>query len=107
RVKLVGMLGLLLAAALIHSIPVLVAFYGATLALAAASRLPLGFFVKRVWLFIPIFTGIVVAPAAFSFITHGRIVVPLGTWFGHAQARSAAVHMAMVPRGYTGEARAR
>jgi cobalt/nickel transport system permease protein len=23
-------------------------------------------------------------PATFSFITHGEIVVPLGTWFGHA-----------------------
>ncbi len=40
-------------------------------------------FVKRVWLFIPIFTGIVVLPATFSFITHGHIVVPLGHWFGH------------------------
>jgi cobalt ECF transporter T component CbiQ len=36
-----------------------------------------------VWLFIPIFTGIVVLPATFSFITHGQIVVPLGHWFGH------------------------
>ena len=41
------------------------------------SGLPLGFFIKRVWLFIPIFTGIVVLPATFSFITHGDIVVPL------------------------------
>ena len=83
RLKIVGVVGLLVAAALIHSIPGLVAFYAATIVLAAASRLPVGFFVRRVWLFIPIFTGVVVAPAAFSFITHGRIVVPLGTWFGH------------------------
>src|SRR5204863_8677994 len=33
--------------------------------------------------FIPVFTGIVVLPATFSFITRGRIVVPMGTWFGH------------------------
>jgi len=39
--------------------------------------------VKRVWLFIPIFTGVIVLPAAFSFVTHGHIVVPLGSWFGH------------------------
>ena len=47
-----------------------------------ASALPLGFFVKRVWLFIPIFTGIIVIPAMFSFITPGTIVLPL--WPGTA-----------------------
>jgi cobalt/nickel transport system permease protein len=66
----------------VRNIPVLIAMYVGTLALASASRLPLGFFIKRVWLFIPIFTGIIVLPAAFSFITPGRIVVPLWTWDG-------------------------
>ena len=46
-------------------------------------RLSLRFFVKRVWLFVPIFTGIVVLPATLNVITPGTIVVPLGTWFGH------------------------
>ena len=63
--------------------PVLVAAYAATLLLAALSKLSLGFFVKRVWLFVPIFTGIVVLPATLNLITPGAIVVPLGTWFGH------------------------
>jgi cobalt ECF transporter T component CbiQ len=36
-----------------------------------------------VWLFIPIFTGIVVLPATLNVITPGDIVIPLGTWFGH------------------------
>jgi cobalt ECF transporter T component CbiQ len=83
RVKLVTLLGLLISAALVHNIAVLVALYAGTLALAMASELSLAFFVKRVWLFIPIFTGVVVLPATFSFITHGHIVVPLGSWFGH------------------------
>jgi cobalt/nickel transport system permease protein len=83
RVKIVGLVGLLVAAGLVRTIPVLVAFYLATLGLAAASRLSLRFFVKRVWLFVPIFTGVVVLPAMFSFVTHGHIVVPLGSWFGH------------------------
>ena len=83
RVKLVTLFGLLVAAALVRHIPVLVALYAATLVLAVTSGLPLGFFVKRVWLFIPIFTGIVVLPATLNFVTHGQIVVPLGTWFGH------------------------
>lgn len=83
RVKLVTILGLLIAAALVRHIPVLLALYAATLVLAVASKLSLSFFVKRVWLFIPIFTGIVVLPATFSFVTPGHVVVPLGHWFGH------------------------
>lgn len=82
RVKVVTLLGLLVAAAFVQHVAVLVALYGAVLILAAASQLSLRFFVKRVWLFIPIFTGIVVLPATFSFVTPGHIVVPLGTWFG-------------------------
>jgi cobalt/nickel transport system permease protein len=83
RVKLVTTLLLLIVAALARNVPVLIGLYVVTLLVAAASRIPIGFFVKRVWLFIPIFTGIVVLPATFSFVTHGHIVVPLGTWFGH------------------------
>jgi energy-coupling factor transporter transmembrane protein EcfT len=83
RVKIASVLGLLVVAALVRHVPVLVAMYAGTLVLAARSHISLRFFVKRVWLFIPIFTGIVVLPATFSFVTHGHIVVPLGSWFGH------------------------
>ena len=44
---------------------------------------------RRVWLFVPIFTGIVVLPATLSLITPGEIVVPLGTWFGTAVGLTA------------------
>ena len=83
RVKMVSLLVLLVVAALVRHVPVLVGMYAVTLGLAAASGLPLGFFLKRVWLFIPIFTGIVVLPAMFSFITPGQVVVPLWHWHGH------------------------
>ena len=83
RVKIVSLLGLLLVAAFVRNIPTLVAMYAGTLVLAVASSLPLGFFLKRVWFFIPIFTGIIVLPAMFSFITPGDIVLPLWTWHGH------------------------
>lgn len=83
RVKLLTVLLLLISAALVRHIPVLIGLYAVTLALAAASGLSLSFFIKRVWLFIPIFTGIVVLPATLNLITDGHIVVPLGTWFGH------------------------
>jgi cobalt/nickel transport system permease protein len=83
RVKVVALFGLLVVTAFVRHIPVLLGIYGATLALAAASKLSVSFFVRRVWLFIPIFTGIVVAPAMLNVVTHGPIVVPLGSWFGH------------------------
>jgi cobalt/nickel transport system permease protein len=83
RVKLVTMLGLLVAVALVHSLPLLALAYAGTVALAVASGLPLGFFIKRVWLFIPIFTGIVVLPATLSVVTPGDIVLPLWHWNGH------------------------
>ena len=53
RVKLLTTFGLLVATALVRNIPVLVGLYAVTLVLAVASALPLGFFVRRVWLFIP------------------------------------------------------
>ncbi|MCU1360582.1 MAG: cobalt transporter, inner rane subunit CbiQ [Ilumatobacteraceae bacterium] len=83
RVKAVSIVCLVLAAELVRNIEVLVGLYGLALALAVLSKISFGYFVKRVWLFIPVFTGIVVVPATFSFITHGHIVVPLGSWFGH------------------------
>lgn len=85
RIKLVTLVGLLVAIGLLHSLPLLVLGYGMTLVLAAASRLPVWFFIKRVWLFIPIFTGIVVLPATLSVITPGNVVLPLWTWHGVEQ----------------------
>jgi cobalt/nickel transport system permease protein len=83
RVKLVTMVGLLVVVALVRSLPILAVGYLATVALAVASGLPLGFFVKRVWLFIPIFTGVVVLPATLSVVTPGDVVLQLWTWHGH------------------------
>jgi len=83
RVKLLTMVGLLMVAALVRHIPVLLVMYGFTLVLAAASKVPLGFFIRRVWFFIPIFTGIIVLPATFSFVTPGDLVVFLWHWNGH------------------------
>jgi cobalt ECF transporter T component CbiQ len=85
RVKLASLLVLLVATAFVHNIPVLLGAYALTLLLAAASRLPVGFFVKRVWLFVPIFTGIVVLPATLSIVTHGDVVLQLWTWHGTAE----------------------
>jgi cobalt/nickel transport system permease protein len=65
RAKLAMFLAVILAASLTGSIAVLAGLYAVVLAAARASRLPWTFFVKRVWLGIPLFAGIVVIPALF------------------------------------------
>ncbi|HTY73205.1 MAG TPA: cobalt ECF transporter T component CbiQ [Actinomycetes bacterium] len=82
RAKLVALLAVLVAASTVHSIVVLAGVYLLTLLLAFASEIPLRFFVKRVWLFVPVFTLVVVAPATLSIVTPGEVVVPLWTWHG-------------------------
>jgi cobalt/nickel transport system permease protein len=84
RVKLVSVVALLVVAALVHHAVMLFGLYALTLALAVASRIPLRRFAGRVWLFVPLFTGIVVLPATLNIVTPGRVVVPFGHWwFGH------------------------
>jgi len=72
RAKLVGFLVAIVAVSLVGSVGGLALLYGATLATARASRVPFGFFVKRVWLGIPVFAGIVVIPAIF-FVPGDRV----------------------------------
>ena len=83
RIKLVSIVLVLVAVSFVRHTSVLLAAYAFTLVFAHLSQIPLRFFVKRVWLFIPIFTGIVVLPATLNVITDGRVVVPLGSVFGH------------------------
>jgi len=82
RVKVAAAVALLVIAAMVRHVSVLIGLYGATLALSAGSRVPVRGLVKRVWLFVPLFTAVVALPAALNVVTPGHIVVPLGTWFG-------------------------
>jgi len=49
----------------------------ASLVLAAGSRIPLGFFIKRVWLFVPLFSAAIVLPATLNVITPGEPILVL------------------------------
>jgi cobalt/nickel transport system permease protein len=69
---MVGSLVAIVAASLTSSVAGLALLYLATLAAARASRVPFGFFIKRVWLGIPFFAGIVVLPAIF-FVPGSRV----------------------------------
>ncbi len=79
RVKLVGFLALLLAVSFAHNLWVLAGLYVFTLILAWVSRVPLARFVKRVWLALPFFTGLVAIPVLFNFVTPGTPLVVLST----------------------------
>ena len=65
RAKLGMFLAAVLAASLSGSVVVLAGLYVAILAAARASRIPFDFFVRRVWLGIPFFAGVIVIPAIF------------------------------------------
>lgn len=89
RVKLGSLLVLLVVGGLAHSMVTLAVLYALTLVLAAVSALPVGFFVKRVWLFVPIFTGIAVLPATLSVVTPGDVVLTLWHWHATPEGLTA------------------
>ena len=75
RLKILSALLVLLAVGLSRNLLVIIVLYFLTLVLALFSKVPLAFFVKRVWLFTPFFTGVIALPALF--ITPGTILVHL------------------------------
>jgi cobalt/nickel transport system permease protein len=67
---------LLLAAVLFsRSLIVIAVLYALTIALALASSIRPGFFLKRTLLFVPIFAAVIAIPALFSAVTPGEAVV--------------------------------
>jgi cobalt ECF transporter T component CbiQ len=78
RMKLLGTLALILAVSLSRSLLAISGLYLAALIVAGLSKVPLDFYIKRVWLALPFFTGMVILPAIF--ITPGPTAVqlPLG-----------------------------
>lgn len=77
RAKLLGMFSLLIAVAYVRNVIVIVIAYLLTIFLAKSSKISMWFFIKRVWLFIPIFSGIIILPSLFSIISPGEIVLHL------------------------------
>jgi cobalt ECF transporter T component CbiQ len=65
RAKVAMFLIAVIAASASTSFGVLLALYVVILGVARASRLPFHFFVKRVWLGIPLFAGVVILPSIF------------------------------------------
>ncbi len=77
RVKLITILLLIITTSFISKTEIILGIYALTLFFAYLSKVELFFFIKRVWLFIPVFSGIVAFPAMFNIITPGEPLVTL------------------------------
>ena len=78
RVKLVLVLAFLISVSLSHNLVAILAVYGLVLVLAWCSAIPLSLLIKRVWLALPFFTGMIVIPAIFLTPGPGLLHLPLG-----------------------------
>jgi cobalt/nickel transport system permease protein len=72
RIKLLTFLFLLVLVSFLHAPLSLWCLSGAAVVLAGASRIPLGIYLVRVWLFVPIVTAAIVLPALLNIVTPGE-----------------------------------
>jgi cobalt/nickel transport system permease protein len=93
RVKVIGLLALVVAAALSRQIVVILGLFGVAIALALLSRVPIRTLATRVWVGALLFTGLLALPAIF--ITPGQVVyrLPLLGWPITAQGLGAAAYL--------------
>lgn len=77
RAKLLSILALIVATTMVKDIYVLLLVYGLILAFALLSKINLLFFIERVWLFIPIFTGVIILPMIFNVVMPGDSLVDI------------------------------
>jgi len=80
RVKLASFLLGVASVLFVRHLSVMASLYALTLIAACFSRIPLGFFLKRVWVFVPIFTGFIAVPILFSPASPGTPLLVLWHW---------------------------
>jgi cobalt/nickel transport system permease protein len=95
RVKLLGILGLVVPAAAARSFAVILGLLAVAVILAALSRVPVGVLLKRVWIAVLLFTGVIALPA--PFVTPGRVVyqLPVVGWSVTAQGLASAGYLVL------------
>jgi len=93
RIKLAGILALLVASTMAHRLWVIGAVFAVALTLALMSHVPLGILAKRVWIAIFMFTGVIALPA--PFIVPGRESwrLPVVGWPVTAQGLASACYL--------------
>jgi cobalt ECF transporter T component CbiQ len=93
RVKLVGLLALIVAAALSRNILVILGLFAIALVLSLLSRVPFRTLATRVWIGALLFTGMIALPAIF--VTPGQAIyrLPLLGWPITAQGLGSAAYL--------------
>ena len=93
RIKVVGILTLVVASAVAHRLWVIGAVFAVAVTMAVMSRVSLGILAKRVWIAILMFTGVIALPA--PFIIPGREVwrLPGAGWPVTAQGLASACYL--------------
>ncbi|CAH2601076.1 Nickel transport protein NikQ [Rhodovastum atsumiense] len=80
RIKLVGLLALLVTATLLTSLIGLAGLFTLTLALAAGSRIPLGRLARQAWVPVLMFTGCIALPSLVTVPGEAVARLPLLSW---------------------------
>lgn len=95
RVKLVGILALIVAVAAVHHLAVIAGLLAVAVVLAALSHVSFRVLLKRVWIAVLLFTGVIAFPA--PFVTPGQVVahVPLLGWAVTSQGLTSAGFLVM------------
>jgi cobalt/nickel transport system permease protein len=81
RAKLVSILAIVFATSLVGDLRLLIFVYSLTLLFSYLSKIDVLFFIKRVWLFIPIFAGIMAVPMIFNIFFPGDLLFQVA-YFG-------------------------
>lgn len=89
RVKIASTVAFLVAVGLSRNLAVIAGLYAVLLVLARASAVPMGTFVKRVWLVLPFFTALVALPALFLTPGPPLAALPLGITVTRSGAAAA------------------
>jgi cobalt/nickel transport system permease protein len=78
RVKVLSVFALLISVSLSHNLLVIGSIYLLVFVFAWVSAIPASFLIKRVWLALPFFTGMIILPALFMTPGPALLYLPLG-----------------------------
>jgi cobalt/nickel transport system permease protein len=95
RVKLAGLLALIIASISVRRIEVLAGLLLTAALLGLASNVTLRMLVLRVWLPVLAFTGLIAVPSIFTTPGTARFVLPLLGWAATSQGLDSALHLVL------------
>ncbi len=73
-IKIIALLAFVVVATVLHRWPALVAMLALTTLLAVSSRIPIKYFMKRVWLPVPLFAGAFILPSILNLVAPGNAI---------------------------------